>query len=121
MEADAAGLSALANASFFQHYPLAARYPQPNPKPAAPDWKRLSYLTSSNRVAPRLYVGHYVGDYDAPSWLYKAIPKFFRDPQRGRIPLGWAFDPNLADRAPQALVYAYRHATTNDFNENAET
>jgi hypothetical protein len=31
------------------------------------------------------------------------------------VPLGWAFDPNLADRAPQALVYAYRHATTNDF------
>ncbi len=31
------------------------------------------------------------------------------------MPLGWAFDPNLADRAPEALVYAYRHATTNDF------
>jgi hypothetical protein len=28
---------------------------------------------------------------------------------------GIGFDPNLADRAPQALVYAYRHATTNDF------
>jgi len=28
---------------------------------------------------------------------------------------GLAFDPNLADRAPQALAYAYRHATTNDF------
>ena len=40
---------------------------------------------------------------------------FFSDPQRGQVPLGWAFDPNLADRVPQALVYAYRHATTNDF------
>ena len=40
---------------------------------------------------------------------------FFSDPERGQVPLGWAFDPNLADRAPQALVYAYRHATTNDF------
>ena len=39
----------------------------------------------------------------------------FRNPARGQTPLGWAFDPNLADRAPQALVYAYRHATTNDF------
>ena len=51
----------------------------------------------------------------APSWLYKAVAAFFSDPQRGRVPLGWAFDPNLADRVPQALAYAYRHATTNDF------
>ena len=43
------------------------------------------------------------------------MPAFFNDPQRGRVPLGWAFDPNLADRAPQVLAYAYRHATTNDF------
>jgi hypothetical protein len=60
---------------------------------------------------PRLYVGHYVGDYDAPSWLYKAVPAFFRDPKHGQVPLGWAFDLNLADRAPQALAYAYRHAS----------
>ena len=40
---------------------------------------------------------------------------FFRDPARGQVPLGWAFNPNLADRAPQVLAYAYRHATTNDF------
>lgn len=60
-------------------------------------------------------MGHYVGDYDAPSWLYKAVPAFFRDPARGQVPLGWAFNPNLADRAPQVLAYAYRNATTNDF------
>ena len=66
-------------------------------------------------MAPKLYVGYYVGDYDSPSWLYKAVAAFFSDPQRGQVPLGWAFDPNLADRAPQALAYAYRHATTNDF------
>jgi hypothetical protein len=62
-----------------------------------------------------LFVGHYVGDYDSPSWLYKAVPAFFNDPQRGRVPLGWAFNPNSADRAPHALAYAYRHATANDF------
>jgi hypothetical protein len=66
-------------------------------------------------VANRFFVGHYVGDYDAPSWLYQAVPAFFRDATRGQVPLGWAFDPNLADRAPQVFAYAYRHATTNDF------
>jgi hypothetical protein len=115
MEADAAGLGAMANASFYQHYPLVERYSQPNPKPTLADWRAKGLVTGEGKVANKLFVGHYVGDYDAPSWLYKAVPAFFRDPARGRVPLGWAFDPNLADRAPQALVYAYRHATTNDF------
>lgn len=114
-EADAAGLGAIANASFFQHYPLQASYSQPNPKPSFSDWKSRGLVGNDGHVAGKLFVGHYVGDYDSPSWLYKAVPKFFRDPARGEVPLGWAFDPNLADRAPQALAYAYRHATANDF------
>jgi hypothetical protein len=115
MEADAAGLGGMANASFYRHYPLAERYPQPNPKPTVSQWQAQGHLTAEGKVANKLFVGHYVGDYDAPSWLYKAVPAFFPDPARGKVPLGWAFDPSLADRAPQALVYAYRHATTNDF------
>jgi len=115
MEADAIGVGTIANASFYTHYPLRERYPQPNPKPSFAEWRKAGHLTVEGMVASRLYVGYYVGDYDSPSWLYKAVAAFFADPQRGRIPLGWAFDPNLADRAPQALVYAYRHATTNDY------
>jgi len=115
MEADAIGASSIANASFCAHYPLKARYPQPNPKPSPADWQAAGHLTAAGKVAPKLYVGYYVGDYDSPSWLYKAVAAFFSDPKRGQVPLGWAFDPNLADRSPQALVYAYRHATTNDF------
>jgi hypothetical protein len=115
VEADAAGLGAIANSSFVQHYPLAPHYQQPNAKSALSDWKQRGYVTAEGSVANRLFVSHYVGDYDAPSWLYKAVAAFFSDPARGKVPLGWAFDPNLAARAPQALAYAYRHATTNDF------
>lgn len=115
MEADAAGLSGMANASFFSHYPLAAHYPQPNPIPKRNSWVAKGHLSANGQLAPKLFVGHYVGDYDAPSWLYKAVPRFFKDPTRGQVPLAWAFDPNLADRAPQALVYAYKNATTNDY------
>jgi hypothetical protein len=114
-EGDAPGLGAMANASFFQHYPLKPRYPQPNPKPTLAQWQARGFVTADGRVAKKLFVGHYAGDYDAPSWLYRAVPAFFRDPARGTVPLAWAFDPNLADRAPQALAYAYRHATANDF------
>lgn len=114
-EADAAGLGAMANASFHAHYPLRERYPQPNPKPGPDQWRARGWIGTDGQPAARFFVGHYVGDYDAPSWLYKAVPAFFRDPARGRVPLGWAFNPNLADRAPQALAYAYAHASTNDY------
>jgi hypothetical protein len=114
-EADAANHGAIANASFHRHYPLIDRYAQPNPRPELEDWRAHGYVGSDGRVAGRFFVGHYVGDYDSPSWLYKAVAAYWSDPARGRVPLGWAFNPNLADRAPQALVYAYRHATTNDF------
>ena len=115
MEADAAGLSAMANASFHTHYPLQKRYSQPNAKPGLQVWKEKGFITSDGKVKPGLYLGHYVGDYDSPAWLYKAVPNFFNDKDRGTIPLGWAFDPNLADRAPMAFVYAYQKATPNDF------
>lgn len=114
-EADAAGPGAMANASFFAHYPLQSRYPQPNRKPTRRDWQAAGLINADGKVAAKLFVGHYVGDYDSPSWLYKAVPAFFNDAQRGKVPLGWAFDPNLADRAPHVLAYAYRHATTNDW------
>ncbi len=114
MEADAAGLSALANASFFKHYPLAKLYKQPE-RPGPGEWRARGLLDESGKPAKKLFVGHYVGDYDAPSWVYKAVPAFFRNSALGKVPLGWAFDPNLADRVPQALVYARRHATTNDW------
>lgn len=115
MEADAAGLSAMANASFFQHYPLAGRYPQKASKPTAEDWERRGLVTPGGKVKPILYVGHYGGDYDSAAWLYKAVPAFMRDPALGKVPVGWAFNPNLADRAPQAMVFARRMATTNDW------
>ncbi len=115
MEADAAGLAGLANASFARHYPLEKRYYQKAMRPNADAWRARGHLDAQGKVVPKLYIGHYVGDYDAPSWLNKAVPVFFNDPARGQVPMGWAFDPNLSDRAPWALVYAYRHATTNDY------
>ncbi len=115
MEADAAGPGGMANASFYRHYPLKQVYRQPNRKTTRGDWQKAGYLTPEGKVAPKLYVGHYVGDYDAPSWLYKSVPNFFNDPARGKVPLGWAFDPSLADRAPQVFAYVFRHATSNDF------
>lgn len=114
-EADAANVGAMANASLWTHYPLKTRYAQPNARPNLADWKRRGFILPDGNVAPKSYVAHYVGDYDAPAWLYKGVAAFFPDKTRGQVPLGWAFDPNLSDRAPQALAYAYQHASAQDF------
>ncbi len=115
MEADAASLAAMANASFYRHFAPAHPTAQPNPKPTVSAWRSKGYVSSDGKVAPKVYVSHYVGDYDSPSWFYKAVAAFFTDPARGQVPLNWAFDPNLSDRAPQAMRYAYQNATPNDF------
>ncbi len=112
MDADALGLNAMANASLFQHFPLKATYAQK--RPAEADWKTAGYLGATGNVIPKTYITFYVGDYDSAAWLYHRLPGIWNDPTRGTIPLGWAFDPNLADRFPVGLEWTRRTATPND-------
>lgn len=114
MDADALGLGAMANASFFQHYPLTARYPQ-NPKPTRASLTARGLLDAQGCIVPRRFVAHYVGDYDAAAWLYRELPKMWRDPARGSTPLSWAFNPNLAERFPLGMAWARERRTTNDW------
>jgi hypothetical protein len=114
MDADALGLGAMANGSFFQHYALAAHYPQ-NPKPTREHLKADGMLDSQGRIVPRYYVAHYVGDYDSAAWLYHELPRMWRDPARGSIPLSWAFNPNLGERFPFGMAWARERSTTNDW------
>lgn len=98
LDADAIGYGAMANASFFMHYPLAERYPQAAapavPVPAA--------------AADRDWVMFYVGDYDSAAWLYQRVPQLWEDPRRGSVPLSWAISPVLERRAPMALAHLWR-------------
>jgi hypothetical protein len=114
MDADALGLSAMANASFYQHYPLAKRYPQ-NPKPTRESLTARGILDAQGKIVPRRYVSHYVGDYDAAAWLYRMLPSMWRDPARGTTPLSWAFNPNLCERFPLGMAWARERRTPNDW------
>ena len=114
MDADALGIGAMANASFFQHYPLDYFYPQ-NPKPDWEDLRNSGLIDSTGSVVKRRYVTFYVGDYDSAAWLYSQMPRIWDDPARGSVPLGWAFNPNLEDRFPPGLAYARKTKTTNDW------
>ncbi len=114
MDADALGLGAMANASFFQHYPLADRYQQ-NAKPTRERLQAEGILDEHGKIKPRCYVAHYVGDYDAAAWLYHELPRMWRDPARGTTALSWAFNPNLCVRFPLGMAWARERRTANDW------
>jgi hypothetical protein len=114
MDADALGLGAMANASFYQHYPLAARYPQ-NPKPTRASLTAQGLLNAQGQIVPRTYVAFYVGDYDSSAWLYQKLPEMWRDPARGTIALSWAFNPNLSQRFPLGMAWAREHRASKDW------
>ena len=114
MDADALGNCAMANASFFQHFPLRERYPQ-NPRPTEEGLRARGMLTDEGLVAPGRYIMFYVGDYDSAAWLYAEFPSRWDDPTRGSVPLGWAINPNLEERMAPALHYARTTQTPNDY------
>ncbi|MGI8908097.1 MAG: hypothetical protein ACR2IE_16595 [Candidatus Sumerlaeaceae bacterium] len=113
IDADAPGYHAMANASFFQHYPLREKYPQPN-LPTTETLRTKGRLDTNGHVTSGTYVAIYVGDYDSAPWLYRRMPDLWEDPERGSVPLSWAFNPNLADRFPFGLAYARKTASAND-------
>lgn len=114
-DADALSYSGLANASFYQHFPLDEAYPQSKPPLSDEALRAAGYLDDEGRVIPRQYFTWYCGDYDASAWLNRFVPKFWADPARGSIPMNWGFNPNLARRVPQAMHYARTKATAQDW------
>lgn len=113
VEADAHSLDAMANASVFQHFPLQEVYEQPDP-PTREELQARGYLDAEGRLVPKNYVAYYGGDYDSPTWLYQNIPFIWGDEARGKLPISWAFNPNLADRAAPVMDFVRRTATETD-------
>lgn len=113
MDADAPSIGAMANASFFMHYPLDKRYTQHHP--TLDDLQREGYVLSNGMVAPYSYVAFYVGDYDSSAWFYRMIPRLWSDSARGKLPLAWAFNPNLAHRFPVGMHFVRRNASAKDY------
>ncbi len=102
MDADALGLSCMTNASAYMHYPMKRRYeqnPRPEPQP----------------LENKTYVLVYMGDYDSAAWLSTHIPSVWDDPVRGEFPIAWAFNPNLAARAPYVFDHIYATKSDNDW------
>ena len=113
-DADAIAYGAIANSSFWQHFPLRSSYPQA--KASRKVMQDKGYLDANGHVdLSKRYVLLYVGDYDAASWVYQTTPSIWDDPLRGKVPMMWSISPILARRAPQALHYLWTSATENDW------
>jgi hypothetical protein len=115
LDADAIGFGALANASFYAHYPLKRRYSQA-PRPTLATLQREGHVGDRGavRTGDRNYLMFYVGDYDSAAWLCRRVPDLWEDPQRGAVPLSWAISPVLERRVPMALEYLWRTRSVND-------
>jgi hypothetical protein len=114
-DADAIGYGALANGSFWQHFPLKASYPQ---KWITKDELMVKgYLDKNGKLqlGNKQLLVFYVGDYDAASWLSQTTPTLWDNPSRGKAPMMWAISPVLAERAPQAWEYRRKTAAANDY------
>ena len=114
MDADALGLSGMANASFYQHYPLKDHYPQ-NEKPNKARLAERGLILPGGTVAPKAHVCFYMGDYDSAAWFNYHVPKWWNDPAHGETLCTWAFNPNLDSRAPHAMDYVRTHQSPNDW------
>ena len=104
LDADSADYSQLSNASVYMHYPLTGTYKNNKPLIANPKYD-----------SSKKYVYIYMGDYDSSAWLAKFVPKMFTDPNRGKIPLAWPFNPNLSERVPMVFDYVYSNKTAKDY------
>lgn len=115
MDADAVGYGAMANASFFMHYPLQQTYKQN--WVTREDLARRGYLDDAGRVKfdGRDFLVFYVGDYDCAAWLYQRMMDIWDDPARGQVPMMWCISPVLDRRAPMAMDYMRRTATPRDY------
>lgn len=105
LDADAIGHGAMANASFFMHFPLEQRYHQ----------RHAARTTDPSEGAGDVdWIMFYVGDFDSAAWLYQRAPDIWSDIARGRVPLNWAVSPVLCRRVPMILDWLWRTRTVND-------
>ncbi|MBR5798351.1 MAG: hypothetical protein IKY29_05310, partial [Clostridia bacterium] len=103
-EADAAHPAWMTNASVYCQYEMTTTSFENNDSPLEEVYdENVKYFTI------------YIGDYDSSAWLKEMVPDCFTSSERGKMPMMWAFNPNLSDRVPMIFDYIYENKTELDY------
>jgi hypothetical protein len=65
-------------------------------------------------IENKTYICILMADYDSAYVLYDFLPKFWDDPNRGKLPLAWGINPNLLETYPDVIAHYYRTMTPAD-------
>lgn len=65
-------------------------------------------------LGKKAYVCLLMADYDSATPLYDFLPKYWHDPDRGKIPLAWGINPSLLETYPDLITYFYETASPAD-------
>lgn len=114
-DADAIGLGALANSSFWQHFPLKDKYDQH--WVTLQELKERGYIDADGKVNfnGRNFIVFYVGDFDSSAWITQTTSGLWDSPDRGKIPMMWCISPVLQERVPMVLHNFRATASKNDY------
>lgn len=75
---------------------------QPKPMPAKP------------ALENKIYVAFIISDGDNMQYIEHRMRRFWDNPDRGSVPVGWTVTPAMVDAMPGALNYFHQSATDND-------
>lgn len=62
----------------------------------------------------KIYVAFIISDGDNLQYVEHLMRKFWNNPDRGSVPIGWTISPAMVDAMPGALNYYYQTSTSND-------
>lgn len=62
----------------------------------------------------KIYVAFIISDGDNFQYVEHRFRRFWADPARGKMPIGWTLSPTTVDAMPGVLNYLYKTATPND-------
>ena len=117
-DADAFGTIGLSNASVYQH--IAVNLSGSKAVQTQSTFNPKTYCTE--KYDPKKnYIMFYMGDYDGGSWVGNLINAIYNEKDengnitRGKLPVGWQINTNLADRIPHVYNMLYKNATEKDF------
>lgn len=75
---------------------------------------RQNRITQKRSVENKAYICILMADYDSTYPLYDFLPKFWDDPNRGKVPLMWGVNPNLVETYPDIIAHLYQSLTPAD-------